>query len=263
MAVDVIAVNGHVRAADPATGQPVRPCLVTLMVTREAFEQVALDAPSLDPLRCLAHLKALISSDPCGMRPVTPIIDIELERHRPAHPDPELSTTALTTTDLSTMDPYDFERLVRDLLLAMGFTAWRTPDSRDGGVDAVAIRDDIAIGGVCVIQAKRYTHTVPVEAVRALYGTMQEHKAYTGLVVTTSSFGPASYAFAQEVTLYQKERATGQHGNGEGGWTVSPHWRRGHWRWQPTQSGGGTQLWPASTRYATSPAERLHSWRSL
>ena len=198
-AVDVIAVNGHVRAADPATGQPVRPCLVTLMVTREAFEQVALDAPSLDPLRCLAHLKALISSDPCGMRPVTPIIDIELERHRPAHPDPELSTTALTTTDLSTMDPYDFERLVRDLFLAMGFTAWRTPDSRDGGVDAVAIRDDIAIGGVCVIQAKRYTHTVPVEAVRALYGTMQEHKAYTGLVVTTSSFGPASYAFAQEV----------------------------------------------------------------
>ena len=81
----------------------------------------------------------------------------------------------------------------------MGFTAWKTPDSRDGGVDAVAVRDDIAIGGVCVIQAKRYTHTVPVEAVRALYGTMQAQKAYTGLVVTTSAFGPASYAFAAEV----------------------------------------------------------------
>jgi hypothetical protein len=34
---------------------------------------------------------------------------------------------------------------------------------------------------------------------------------------------PVRYAFAQEVTLYQRERATGQHGNGEGGWTVSPH----------------------------------------
>ena len=43
---------------------------------------------------------------------------------------------------------------------------------------------------------------------------------------------PVRYAFAQEVTLYQKEPATGQHWNGEGGWTVSPHWRRGHWRWQ-------------------------------
>jgi hypothetical protein len=48
---------------------------------------------------------------------------------------------------------------------------------------------------------------------------------------------PLRYAFAQEVTLYQKERGTGQHGNGEGGWTVSPHWRRGHWRWQPCGAG--------------------------
>src|SRR5439155_7741579 len=40
---------------------------------------------------------------------------------------------------------------------------------------------------------------------------------------------PMRYAFAQEVTLYQREQATG-HGTGEGGWTVSPHWRRGHWR---------------------------------
>jgi hypothetical protein len=43
---------------------------------------------------------------------------------------------------------------------------------------------------------------------------------------------PVRYAFAQEVTLYQKEGATSQHGSGEGGWTVSPHWRRGHWRSQ-------------------------------
>src|SRR5215469_4723285 len=31
--------------------------------------------------------------------------------------------------------------------------------------------------------------------------------------------------------------ATGQHGIGESGWTVSPHWRRGHWRWQPCGAG--------------------------
>jgi restriction system protein len=191
--VDVVAVNGHVRGTDPATGQQVRPCLVSFVVAREVFEQVALDEPRLDPVRCLDHLKALVSGDPCGMEPVTPFIDIELERDRGR------DRRGGAGLDLATMNPYDFERLIRDLFLAMGFTAWRTPDSRDGGVDAVAVRDDIAIGGVCVIQAKRYTHTVPVEAVRALYGTMQEQKAYTGLVVTTSSFGPASYAFAQEV----------------------------------------------------------------
>ncbi|MEY9891155.1 restriction system protein [Catenulispora sp. MAP5-51] len=192
-AVEVIAVNGHVRATDPATGRPVRPCLVSLLVERDAFELVALDEPSLDPVRCLAHLRALLSDDPLGLQPVIPFVDPGLERR------PSTEAGAATVLDLTAMDPYDFERLIRDLFLAMGFRAWKTPDSRDGGVDAVAVRDDIAIGGVCVIQAKRYTRTVPVEAVRALYGTMQEHKAYTGLVVTTSSFGPASHAFAAEV----------------------------------------------------------------
>lgn len=35
--IDVIAVNGHVHGTDPATGQPGRPCLVTLVVSREDF----------------------------------------------------------------------------------------------------------------------------------------------------------------------------------------------------------------------------------
>jgi hypothetical protein len=43
---------------------------------------------------------------------------------------------------------------------------------------------------------------------------------------------PMRYAFAQEVTLYRREQTTEHHGNGNGGWTVSPHWRRGHWRFQ-------------------------------
>jgi hypothetical protein len=48
---------------------------------------------------------------------------------------------------------------------------------------------------------------------------------------------PVRYAFAQEVTLYRKEQATGQHGIGKDDWTVTPHWRRGHWRWQPCGPG--------------------------
>jgi hypothetical protein len=44
---------------------------------------------------------------------------------------------------------------------------------------------------------------------------------------------PVRYAFAQEVTLYQKEAGEVHCSvNGSGGWTVSPHWRRGHWRSQ-------------------------------
>jgi hypothetical protein len=48
---------------------------------------------------------------------------------------------------------------------------------------------------------------------------------------------PVRYAFAQEVTLYHREPAAEHNRAGEGGGTVSPHWRRGHWRWQPCGAG--------------------------
>src|SRR5262245_41665451 len=44
---------------------------------------------------------------------------------------------------------------------------------------------------------------------------------------------PLRYAFAQEVALYRREPGEVRtEGNGSGGWVVSPHWRRGHWRSQ-------------------------------
>jgi hypothetical protein len=49
---------------------------------------------------------------------------------------------------------------------------------------------------------------------------------------------PVRYAFAQEVTLYRREAGEVRtEANGTGGWTVSPHWRRGHWRSQPCGPG--------------------------
>jgi hypothetical protein len=42
---------------------------------------------------------------------------------------------------------------------------------------------------------------------------------------------PVCYAFAQEITPYRREAGAVREGaNGTGGRTVSPHWRRGHWR---------------------------------
>lgn len=51
-------------------------------------------------------------------------------------------------------------------------------------------------GGKIVIQAKRYTNTVGVGAVRDLYGTVLNEGATKGILVTTSDFGPDSYTFA-------------------------------------------------------------------
>jgi restriction system protein len=68
-----------------------------------------------------------------------------------------------------------------------------TRASRDSGVDAIAFDPDPLRGGKFVIQAKRYTRTVDVSAVRDLYGTLQNEGANRDILVTTSRFGPDSF----------------------------------------------------------------------
>jgi len=56
-------------------------------------------------------------------------------------------------------------------------------------------------GGKVVIQAKRYKNTVPVSAVRDLFGTVHNEGASKGILVTTSGFGKASFEFAKDKPL--------------------------------------------------------------
>lgn len=200
-----VVLNGHAREVDPATGQKVNPCLVTVQAERAQFETLVLDAPELDRIQCLHHLKALITENPYDLVPVTPIIDLEfLKKYKLAG---EVGALAALDhrTDLMTISPYEFEQLIQQLAEAMGMKSWNTQSSKDDGIDAIAYREEPFNTGVCVIQAKRYSKTVPVEAVRALYGSMAQKKAATGIVVTTSKFGKASYDYAREmgrITLY-------------------------------------------------------------
>jgi len=100
-------------------------------------------------------------------------------------------------TNLASMDWQDFEHLVRELFeKEFGADVRITQASRDKGVDAVAHLPDPLQGGKYVIQAKRYTNTVDVSAVRDLYGTVMNEGANRGILVTTSNFGRDSYEFA-------------------------------------------------------------------
>ena len=76
-----------------------------------------------------------------------------------------------------------------------------TQASRDGGVDAVIFDPDPLRGGKIVIQAKRYTNTVPVSAIRDLYGTVINEGANSGIIITTSDYGRDSYEFAKDKPL--------------------------------------------------------------
>ena len=70
------------------------------------------------------------------------------------------------------LKPVEFEHLIRELFEAMGLKSWVTQGSKDDGVDGVAVNEDPIVGGLCIIQAKRWSRIVDVESVHALAGVM-------------------------------------------------------------------------------------------
>lgn len=70
-ALDTVVFNGVVAAKDARSGEPIRPCLVTVRVTPEAFAE--LDLANADPGACLGRLSATVSQNPAELVPVQPL----------------------------------------------------------------------------------------------------------------------------------------------------------------------------------------------
>ncbi|MBR5346047.1 MAG: restriction endonuclease [Deltaproteobacteria bacterium] len=91
--------------------------------------------------------------------------------------------------------PAFFERLVVQLLVAMGYGGSLAEAGRslgrsgDGGVDGVIDQDALGLDRIYV-QAKRYVNgnTVGSSAIRDFFGSLDRFKAAKGLFVTTSTF---------------------------------------------------------------------------
>ena len=191
-----IVFNGYVSAKDRATGKAVRPLLISVHATRDAFGEIVLEEPELDPVACLrGYLNAVISPHPYDLEPVRPVVQFDLSKYKFVE---EMNVIAGLDSrpDLLALKPVEFEHLVRELFEAMGMKSWVTQASRDEGVNGVAINEDPIVGGLCVIQAKRYSKIVDLEAIHALAGVMDDKNAAKGVLVTTSWVGKASRDFA-------------------------------------------------------------------
>jgi restriction system protein len=193
--VGTVTFSGHVSTKDPATGQPVRPCLISVSAEREIFSSFVL--ADLDPVACLHKLNALFSQHPYDLEAVRPVVDFEALLSQYKFVEGIDAVAGLDSRpDLLDMTPTEFEHLVRQLFEAMGMKSWITQASKDDGVDAVAVNEDPVFGGLCVIQAKRYRNAVGVEPVRALAGVMEDKHATKGIMVTTSWVTKDGHAFA-------------------------------------------------------------------
>src|SRR5207245_1270284 len=78
--VDVVVFNGFVDAIDPATGKDVRPCLISVSATKQAFS--ALDLARIDRRVCLRNLGAQVSSRPEAVQAVRPIVEFDMADSR-------------------------------------------------------------------------------------------------------------------------------------------------------------------------------------
>ncbi|MEQ8336583.1 MAG: restriction endonuclease [Cyclobacteriaceae bacterium] len=198
-AIDSIIFNGWVNSIDKATGKPVNNCIASLQAEKTSFLEI--DLGNVDPKACFKSLKGISSSKLSGITAIQPIAVINKNDKRFVS-SYDVADSLNQGDNLAAMDWEDFEHLIREVFEkefnSNGGEVKVTQASRDGGVDAIAFDPDPIRGGKIVIQAKRYTNTVGVSAVRDLYGTVLNEGATKGILVTTADYGPDAYGFAKD-----------------------------------------------------------------
>jgi len=102
------------------------------------------------------------------------------------------------------ISPEFFERLVIDLLLAMGYGGSRADAGRavgrsgDGGIDGIINEDRLGLDAVYV-QAKRWEHPVGRPEVQMFAGSLEGNRAMKGVFLTTSTFTEGARTYAGSI----------------------------------------------------------------
>jgi restriction system protein len=100
--------------------------------------------------------------------------------------------------------PEAFERLVVELLVAMGYGGSRVDAgeavgrSGDGGIDGIIKEDRLGLDTIYV-QAKRWDHPVSRPEIQKFVGALQGFRAKKGVFITTSRFTDEAKAYSHNV----------------------------------------------------------------
>jgi restriction system protein len=100
--------------------------------------------------------------------------------------------------------PAFFERLVIDLLVAMGYGGSRQDAGRaigrtgDEGIDGIIKEDKLGLDAIFV-QAKRWGNTVGRPEIQKFAGALQGQRANKGVFITTSDFSREAHEYANVI----------------------------------------------------------------
>lgn len=105
---------------------------------------------------------------------------------------------------IKSLSPKFFEKLVVDLLVAMGYGGSRKDagqavgQSGDGGIDGIIKEDKLGLD-VVYIQAKRWESTVGRPVVQAFAGSLEGQRARKGVLITTSQFSQDAKEYVNRI----------------------------------------------------------------
>jgi restriction system protein len=101
--------------------------------------------------------------------------------------------------------PAFFERLVIDVLVAMGYGGTRQDAGRavgrsgDGGIDGIIKEDRLGLD-VIYVQAKRWDGTVGRPEIQKFAGALQGQRANKGVFITTSNFSREAHEYVATIS---------------------------------------------------------------
>jgi len=93
-------------------------------------------------------------------------------------------------SEMFNISPRKFEELVAYIMERHGYEVTLTQQSRDGGIDIFALKNEGFGNILAIVDCKKYSEDNPVgiAAVRGMYGTLQIESASHGIIATTSRF---------------------------------------------------------------------------
>lgn len=116
------------------------------------------------------------------------------ERLEQAHQELQATLADDLLAQVKRQTPEFFEKLVVELMLAMGYGGWSekagqaTQYTNDGGVDGIINEDPLGLDTI-YLQAKRYTdNAIGRPDVQAFVGALEMKRARKGVFITTSHF---------------------------------------------------------------------------
>jgi len=126
-------------------------------------------------------VEKLIEQEP--YHPSIPSIQAEIKRLEQRHR--LKSTFSIDFSKVDELSGVEFENLLMDKFVAMGFKAESTPKTGDFGADLIVENNE---GTRIIVQCKRFKSKVNLKAVQEVVGAMGHYAGDMGIVITNNSF---------------------------------------------------------------------------